>query len=222
MNGYTTKGYILRAAGAADPMDVDMVEPTNSTSHPNAHNSPHPPHRSVSAAGGISFSASEARSRDANPPSEPREPPMKRPLATSPVATASPPPAAPKKPVVPVAAPDRSRHWECPVCTYLNWITRPGCELCSTDRPADVVVPREAYVDPAMPDNERQRIERERVAEHVSLLVRCSSAPLLSSDSLDLSLTYEAVKTSIRECRCSRKSGSRRDSRKKRSTTSHF
>ncbi|XP_062426751.1 sharpin isoform X2 [Rhea pennata] len=31
--------------------------------------------------------------------------------------------------------------WSCPKCTFINKPTRPGCEMCSTDRPADYVVP---------------------------------------------------------------------------------
>ncbi|KAL1279725.1 hypothetical protein QQF64_014325 [Cirrhinus molitorella] len=25
--------------------------------------------------------------------------------------------------------------WSCPSCTFINKSTRPGCEICSTDRP---------------------------------------------------------------------------------------
>jgi len=31
--------------------------------------------------------------------------------------------------------------WSCPKCTFINKPTRPGCEMCSTDRPDDYVVP---------------------------------------------------------------------------------
>ncbi|KAM8811120.1 sharpin [Eudromia elegans] len=31
--------------------------------------------------------------------------------------------------------------WSCPTCTFINKPTRPGCEMCSTARPADYVVP---------------------------------------------------------------------------------
>ncbi|NXE85634.1 HOIL1 protein, partial [Cochlearius cochlearius] len=31
--------------------------------------------------------------------------------------------------------------WSCPKCTFINKPTRPGCEMCSTDRPEDYVVP---------------------------------------------------------------------------------
>ena len=31
--------------------------------------------------------------------------------------------------------------WICPQCTLLNPLNRPGCEVCATARPADVVLP---------------------------------------------------------------------------------
>lgn len=31
--------------------------------------------------------------------------------------------------------------WECPTCTLLNEPTRPGCEACTSERPADYVIP---------------------------------------------------------------------------------
>ena len=31
--------------------------------------------------------------------------------------------------------------WECPSCTFLNEPKRPGCEICTTERPADYVIP---------------------------------------------------------------------------------
>ncbi|NXQ83554.1 HOIL1 protein, partial [Nyctibius grandis] len=49
--------------------------------------------------------------------------------------SAQPPPAA-TSPPSPVPA-----GWSCPKCTFINKPTRPGCEMCSTDRPEDYVVP---------------------------------------------------------------------------------
>ncbi|XP_060099103.1 sharpin [Heteronotia binoei] len=45
-------------------------------------------------------------------------------------------PAAAVAPPSPVQA-----GWSCPTCTFINKPTRPGCEMCSTDRPASYVVP---------------------------------------------------------------------------------
>lgn len=44
--------------------------------------------------------------------------------------------------------------WECAVCTYINQPTRPGCEMCSADRPANYVVPDASRLD----ERERNRI----------------------------------------------------------------
>ncbi|XP_061486838.1 ranBP-type and C3HC4-type zinc finger-containing protein 1 isoform X2 [Rhineura floridana] len=50
--------------------------------------------------------------------------------------------------------------WECPSCTYVNKPTRPGCEMCCTERPKDYVMP-EAY----QPDEEEQeRLQKEEEA----------------------------------------------------------
>lgn len=51
----------------------------------------------------------------------------------------------------------RREGWTCPACTFLNVPTRPGCEMCSAERPADYQVPAGATVD----DSERIRIEAE-------------------------------------------------------------
>ncbi|XP_021239036.1 ranBP-type and C3HC4-type zinc finger-containing protein 1-like [Numida meleagris] len=47
-------------------------------------------------------------------------------------------PAAPAAASLPSPVP---AGWSCPKCTYINKPTRPGCEMCSTDRPPDYVVP---------------------------------------------------------------------------------
>ncbi|XP_070536126.1 ranBP-type and C3HC4-type zinc finger-containing protein 1-like isoform X2 [Ptychodera flava] len=53
----------------------------------------------------------------------------------------------------------RSREvgWECPTCTFLNEPTRPGCEMCSTTKPDDFVLPDD-YVPT---DREKERLEQE-------------------------------------------------------------
>ncbi|XP_053105114.1 sharpin [Hemicordylus capensis] len=50
-------------------------------------------------------------------------------LARAPATTSAAPPS-------PVQA-----GWACPTCTFINKPTRPGCEMCSTGRPASYVVP---------------------------------------------------------------------------------
>ncbi|KAM9307749.1 ranBP-type and C3HC4-type zinc finger-containing protein 1-like [Gastrophryne carolinensis] len=47
--------------------------------------------------------------------------------------------------------------WPCSICTFINVPTRPGCEMCSADRPAHYVVP-EGY---RPGESERRRIQQE-------------------------------------------------------------
>ena len=55
----------------------------------------------------------------------------------------------------------RALGWTCPVCTYINLPTRPGCEMCSSDRPAGYVVPDGTRLD----ERERSRIAAEERSE---------------------------------------------------------
>ncbi|XP_074477399.1 ranBP-type and C3HC4-type zinc finger-containing protein 1 isoform X1 [Sebastes fasciatus] len=53
-----------------------------------------------------------------------------------------------------------SQGWSCPSCTYINKPTRPGCEICSTNRPESYVVPG-GYRPDAL---ELRRIQQEKEA----------------------------------------------------------
>ena len=57
----------------------------------------------------------------------------------------------------------RALGWTCPTCTYINQPTRPGCEMCSSDRPADYVVPDGTRLD----ERERSRIAAEERQEEL-------------------------------------------------------
>ena len=72
----------------------------------------------------------------------------------------------------------RALGWTCPVCTYINQPTRPGCEMCSSDRPAEYVVPDGTRLD----ERERTRIAAEERSEALFQQV-CAihTNPLLSS-----------------------------------------
>lgn len=50
--------------------------------------------------------------------------------------------------------------WSCPSCTFINKPTRPGCEICSTDRPESYLVPGGHRPDPV----ELRRIQQEKEA----------------------------------------------------------
>ncbi|XP_066537282.1 ranBP-type and C3HC4-type zinc finger-containing protein 1 isoform X2 [Hoplias malabaricus] len=59
--------------------------------------------------------------------------------------------------------PNRSNKqlgWACPSCTYINKPTRPGCEMCSSDRPENYAVPG-GYRPDAL---ELRRIQQEKEA----------------------------------------------------------
>ena len=70
----------------------------------------------------------------------------------------------PPKPVV---------GWKCPRCTFVNSPSRPGCEMCSADRPADYQPPQDYVPD----ERERARLEQAQVAEQMLLEVRTTVCP---------------------------------------------
>ncbi|XP_060919978.1 ranBP-type and C3HC4-type zinc finger-containing protein 1 [Labrus mixtus] len=56
--------------------------------------------------------------------------------------------------------PASSQGWSCPSCTYINKPTRPGCEICSTNRPESYTIPG-GYRPDAL---ELRRIQQEKEA----------------------------------------------------------
>lgn len=64
------------------------------------------------------------------------------------------------KPFQPTTAPlsPVPAGWSCPSCTFINKPTRPGCEMCSADRPRDYVIPGEYNPD----ERERSRMRQEK------------------------------------------------------------
>ncbi|KAM3841627.1 sharpin isoform 2-T2 [Vipera latastei] len=69
-------------------------------------------------------------------------------------------PCRTQSPTTPAAAPNSpvQAGWSCPTCTFINKPTRPGCEMCSTDRPAGYVVPGSYRPD----EVERWRMQQEK------------------------------------------------------------
>ena len=113
-------------------------------------------------------------------PPPPSRPPPKLPAGVAPAKQ----PAAKQQPVAPKQQPARAPPkqppkppepvgWACPSCTFVNVPTRPGCELCSAERPADYQVPQEALQN--LPPAERRRLELEREAEAAAKAVRACS-----------------------------------------------
>ncbi|XP_006811819.1 ranBP-type and C3HC4-type zinc finger-containing protein 1-like, partial [Saccoglossus kowalevskii] len=67
---------------------------------------------------------------------------------------------SPQRPLLPPPPPPAQRQgsvsrdgWTCPICTFVNPPTRPGCEMCSADRPEDFQIPDD-YV-PMGPEKDR-------------------------------------------------------------------
>lgn len=84
--------------------------------------------------------------------------------------------------------------WACPSCTYINKPTRPGCEICSTDRPDGYTVPGGYRPDPL----ELHRIQQEKEAVKQYQLAREAErrenfARLVMMDGQDLVPNPEAV-----------------------------
>ncbi|KAG8430243.1 hypothetical protein GDO86_018179 [Hymenochirus boettgeri] len=48
--------------------------------------------------------------------------------------------------------------WACSTCTFINKPTRPGCEMCSSDRPQGYIVPEEYKPD----ETEKRRLQGEQ------------------------------------------------------------
>lgn len=86
------------------------------------------------------------------------------------VAPKTPPP--PSKPtLLKPKDPEPPAGWMCPSCTYLNAPTRPGCEICSTERPADYKPSADALDERNLTPNERRRLQLEREAEESAKMV---------------------------------------------------
>uniref|UniRef100_A0A8C8DXY6 RanBP-type and C3HC4-type zinc finger-containing protein 1 n=1 Tax=Oryzias sinensis TaxID=183150 RepID=A0A8C8DXY6_9TELE len=54
--------------------------------------------------------------------------------------------------------------WSCPSCTYINKPTRPGCEICSTNRPESYIVP--GGYQPDAPELRRIQQEKESIRQY--------------------------------------------------------
>ena len=82
------------------------------------------------------------------------------------------PRSLPNMPSVRVREPPRPViGWKCPMCTFVNSPSRPGCEMCSTDRPADYQPPQDYVPD----ERERARLEQAQAAEQMLLEVRSTT-----------------------------------------------
>lgn len=86
--------------------------------------------------------------------------------------------------------PNRSntqQGWACPSCTYINKPTRPGCEMCSADRPQNYTVPG-GYRPDAL---ELRRIQQEKEAVRQYQQEKERREELRASNSLQYNLDQD-------------------------------
>ncbi|KAG7478299.1 hypothetical protein MATL_G00078960 [Megalops atlanticus] len=122
------------------------------------------------------------------------------------------PPPVPPKPAA--LAPKPQVGWSCPQCTYVNKPTRPGCEMCGMERPADYKIP-EIYE----PDAEevlrlqqeevaclqyQQALEDERQKNFMSLLQTDEHSLVPNTEEVDCPICYGTILpgegATLREC----------------------
>ncbi|XP_028290069.1 ranBP-type and C3HC4-type zinc finger-containing protein 1 [Gouania willdenowi] len=107
-----------------------------------------------------------------------------------------------------------TQGWPCPSCTYINKPTRPGCEICSTNRPESYAIPG-GYRPDAL---ELKRIQQEKEAirqyqqareserrENFARLVRTDGQDLVPNpEPLDCIICYKDLRPGegvlLREC----------------------
>ncbi|KAM9827630.1 ranBP-type and C3HC4-type zinc finger-containing protein 1 [Neosynchiropus ocellatus] len=107
-----------------------------------------------------------------------------------------------------------SQGWSCPSCTFINKPTRPGCEICSTNRPDNYTVPF-GYTPDAL---ELRRLQQEKEAvrqyqqareqerrENYARLVRMDGQDLVPNpEPLDCRICYVDLQPGegalLREC----------------------
>ncbi|KAM7370000.1 hypothetical protein PAMP_011287 [Pampus punctatissimus] len=107
-----------------------------------------------------------------------------------------------------------SQGWSCPSCTYINKPTRPGCEICSTNRPENYIIPG-GYRPDAL---ELRRLQQEKEAirkyqqareeerrENFARLVMLDGQDLVPNpDTVDCKICYMELQSGegvlLREC----------------------
>ncbi|XP_074023810.1 ranBP-type and C3HC4-type zinc finger-containing protein 1-like [Numenius arquata] len=104
--------------------------------------------------------------------------------------------------------------WSCPKCTFINKPTRPGCEMCSTDRPDDYVVPGGYKPDETelwrmQQEQEgilqyQQALEAERMKNFQQLLELEEEVLVPNREALECGICYQRVAPGegvlLREC----------------------
>ncbi|XP_068615178.1 ranBP-type and C3HC4-type zinc finger-containing protein 1-like [Brachionichthys hirsutus] len=107
-----------------------------------------------------------------------------------------------------------TQGWPCPSCTYINKPTRPGCEICSTNRPENYVIPggyRPDAVEFQRIQQEKESIrqyqqarEEERKENFAQLMMIDSQDLLPNPEPVDCRICYVDLKPGegvlLREC----------------------
>ncbi|XP_072855571.2 sharpin isoform X1 [Pogona vitticeps] len=104
--------------------------------------------------------------------------------------------------------------WSCPTCTFINKPTRPGCEMCSADRPANYVIPGSYRPDETelwrmQQEKEgilqyQKALEQRRLQNFQQLCQLDEEALVLNQEELECRICYLEVKPGegvlLREC----------------------
>ncbi|XP_028855071.1 ranBP-type and C3HC4-type zinc finger-containing protein 1 isoform X2 [Denticeps clupeoides] len=112
----------------------------------------------------------------------------------------------PKLIVPPPVRPKPQIGWSCSQCTFLNIPTRPGCEICSGERPANYEVPKNYQPGEAEVRRlqQEQAIENERQRNFDTLLETDSQSLVPNSDELECPICYATILpgegATLREC----------------------
>uniref|UniRef100_A0A8C2Y5Q2 RanBP2-type domain-containing protein n=1 Tax=Coturnix japonica TaxID=93934 RepID=A0A8C2Y5Q2_COTJA len=80
--------------------------------------------------------------------------------------------------------------WSCPKCTFINKPTRPGCEMCSTDRPPDYVVP--GGYEPDETELWRMQQEQEGMLQYQQVPAGALGCPIAPCGVVPLLLTLSS------------------------------
>lgn len=90
--------------------------------------------------------------------------------------------------------------WTCPMCTYINKPTRPGCEICGGERPQDYQVPHVYQPD----QQESLRIQQEELAmlQYEQVTTRIPDVIFNLTPKFCPNLTRLRSHTAINTCGC--------------------